>query len=240
VFVTSRGYRIGYQVFGSAGPALVLLHGFSMWGERWRDTGYVDALQGGFRLIVPDLIGHGQSDKPSDSAAYGAKNMASDVLSVLDDAGVERAHVWGYSMGAGMAEGLAVLAPGRVLSLVLGGAPFGLSVEQWRAEFPPTVPQTWEEMLGGLPPHVADFLKQHNDFAALQALRAADITDDFAVTITDLQAAPHPTLAYIGASEGWLDLARQQCAALPCRLEVVPGDHAMALPRCSPPAPASR
>ena len=229
MFVSSRGYRIRYQVFGSAGPALVLLHGFPMWGERWRDTGYVDALMDRFRVIVPDLIGHGQSDKPHDSVAYGRKNMASDVLSVLDDAGVERAHVWGYSMGASMAEALAVLAPSRVASLVLGGAPFGLTMEQRGAEFSSAVPQTWEDMLGGLPSAVIAFFQEHNDdFAALQALWAAYTTDDFAVTISDLQAVPHPTLAYAGADDYWLDLARQQSAALPCRLEIVPGDHATA------------
>jgi pimeloyl-ACP methyl ester carboxylesterase len=207
----------------------MLLHGFPMWGERWRDTGYVDALRDRFRVIVPDLIGHGRSDKPHDPGAYGRKSMASDVLSVLDDAGVERAHVWGYSMGARMAEALAVLAPGRVASLVLGGAPFGLTVEQWRAERSPTVPQTWEDMLSGLPPAVIAFFREHNDdFAALQARRAADFADDFAVTIGDLQAVPHPTLAYIGADDEWLDLTRQQSAALPCRLEIVPGDHALA------------
>jgi pimeloyl-ACP methyl ester carboxylesterase len=207
----------------------VLLHGFPMWGDRWLDTGYVDGLKDRFQVIVPDLIGHGRSDKPHDSVAYGRKNMAADVLSVLDDAGVERAHVWGYSMGASMAEAIAVLAPGRVASLVLGGAPFGLTVEQRGAEFSSTVPQTWEEMLGGLPSSVIAFFKEHNDdFAALQALWAAYTADDFAVTISDMQAAPHPTLAYVGADDEWLDLARQQAAALPCRLEIVPGDHAMA------------
>jgi pimeloyl-ACP methyl ester carboxylesterase len=155
--------------------------------------------------------------------------LASDVFSVLDDAGVERAHVWGYSMGARMAEALAVLAPGRVASLVLGGAPFGLTADQWPAERSPTVPQTWEEMLSGLPSSVIAFFRENNDdFAALQARRKADYADDFAVTISDLQAVPHPTFAYIGADDEWLDVARQQAAALPCRLGIVPGDHALA------------
>ena len=91
------------------------------------------------------------------------------------------------------------------------------------------VPQTWEDMLSGLPPAVIAFFREHNDdFAALQAWHAADFADDFAIAISDLRAAPHPTLAYIGADDEWLDLTRQQSAALPCRLEIVPGDHAMA------------
>jgi pimeloyl-ACP methyl ester carboxylesterase len=100
---------------------LVLLHGFPMWGDRWKDTGYVAELQDRYQVIVPDLLGFGQSDKPHEPAAYGMLNMASDVIAVLDTAGVARAHVWGYSMGAMVAEKVAVWAPGRVQSLLLGG-----------------------------------------------------------------------------------------------------------------------
>jgi hypothetical protein len=47
---------------------------------------------------VPDLLGFGQSDKPHQPADYGMPNLVSDVIAVLDAAGVERAHVWGYEM----------------------------------------------------------------------------------------------------------------------------------------------
>jgi pimeloyl-ACP methyl ester carboxylesterase len=122
MFVNSRGFRIRYQVSGS-GPVLVLLHGFPMWGDRWRDRGYVSVLQGRFHLVVPDLLGHGKSDKPHWPVDYGVPNLASDVIAVLDAAGVERAHVWGYSLGTMVAENLAVTVPDRVLSLTLGGSP---------------------------------------------------------------------------------------------------------------------
>jgi pimeloyl-ACP methyl ester carboxylesterase len=96
VFVISRGYRIRYQAFGE-GPVVVLLHGHPMWGDRWIDRGYVDGLQDRFRLIVPDLLGHGDSDKPHDPVAYGNPNIAADVLAILDAEGVDAAHLWGYS-----------------------------------------------------------------------------------------------------------------------------------------------
>jgi pimeloyl-ACP methyl ester carboxylesterase len=225
VFADSRGFRIRYQVWGS-GPALVLLHGFLMWGDRWRDTGYVSALENRFQVIVPDLLGHGESDKPHQPAAYGMANMASDVIAVLDAADADRAHVWGYSMGTSVAENLAVTVPGRVQSLLLGGFPPGLDGGERRAVTWPQLPQTWEEMLEGWPQPVADMFKAHNDFPAVQACLAA--LADSPTTITDLQAAPHPTLAYIGADDELADLTRQQCDALPCRLEVVPGEHVQA------------
>ncbi len=226
MFANSRGFRIRYQEWGS-GPALVLLHGFPMWGDRWRDAGYVGALERRFRVIVPDLLGHGQSDKPHESAAYGMPNMAADVVAVLDAAGADRAHVWGYSMGSKVAQNLAVIVPSRVISLVLGGYPPGLDRDQERAIRGTEVPQTWEEMLDGLPPAVIDMFRAHNDdFAAAQACLAALI--DTRATIANLQSVALPTLVYIGTDDERTDLTRQQCDAVPYRLEIVPGDHVQA------------
>ena len=205
----------------------MLLHGFPMWGDRWKDTGYVAELENRYQVIVPDLLGHGQSDKPHEPAAYGSANMAADVLAVLDAAGVDRAHVWGYSMGTTVAEKLAVSAPHRVLSLVLGGFPPGLDRDQWRADRGPERPQTWDDLLGGWPPPIYEMFRSHNDdleaLLACEAMIGANPT-----TLADLRSAPHPTLAYFGADDERVELARQQCDALPCRLEIVPGEHALA------------
>jgi pimeloyl-ACP methyl ester carboxylesterase len=73
----------------------VLLHGRPMWGGRWIDRGYVERLQESFRVLAPDLLGHGNSDKPHDPAAYGNPGIAADVLAVLDAESVDTAHVRG-------------------------------------------------------------------------------------------------------------------------------------------------
>jgi pimeloyl-ACP methyl ester carboxylesterase len=154
--------------------------------------------------------------------------MASDVVAVLDAADVDGAHVWGYSMGATVAEALAVSSPGRVLSLVLGGFPPGLDQEQMRALLgsePP--PETWDDLLGGWPPPIYEMFRTRNgDLEALLACNS--VIGDSPTTLADLRSAPHPTLAYIGADDALVELARQQCNALPCRLEIVPGEHALA------------
>jgi pimeloyl-ACP methyl ester carboxylesterase len=224
VIAHSRGFRVHYEVSG-AGPALVLIHGHPMWGERWRDRGYIAALENRYRLIVPDLLGYGDSDKPRDPTAYGAPNWASDVIKLLDTERVEQAHVWGYSMGAWVAETLAVTFPDRVLSLTLGGIPPGLDLSQRAERLGPAQPPmtSWEELLEGWPEPVIELYKAHNDLTAIQASVLS--LYDFATTIVDLQAAPHPTLAYIGAEEEYVDLARSQSETLPCQFEVVPGDH---------------
>jgi pimeloyl-ACP methyl ester carboxylesterase len=196
-----------------------------MWGERWRDRGYIAALESRYRLIVPDLLGYGESDKPHDPSAYGLPIWASDVITILDNEQVEQAHVWGYSMGAWVAENLAVAISDRVLSLTLGGMPPGLDLSQ-RAERlgPVQAPvSSWEELFEGWPEAVIETYKAHNDLMAIQVSHRSAY--DSATTIADLQAAPHPTLAYIGAEEEYVDLARCQSEALPCQFEVVPGDH---------------
>jgi len=199
-----------------------------MWGDRWKDTGYVAELAGRYQVIVPDLLGHGQSDKPHQSAAYGTPNMASDVIAVLDAVGVDQAHVWGYSMGAIVAEKLAVSAPGRVLSLVLGGFPPGLDRDQRRAVHWSEPPQTWDDIIGGWPPPIYEMFRAHNDDLEALVACATAMVADVPTTLADLRAAPHPTLAYIGADDERAELARLQCDALPCRLEIVRGEHALA------------
>ena len=66
------GLRIHYEVVGSGSP-LVLYHGLTGSGQRWRDTGYVAGLVEDYRLILIDARGHGESDKPHDQEAYGRR-----------------------------------------------------------------------------------------------------------------------------------------------------------------------
>ena len=93
-FATNDGIRIHYEVEGAGAP-LVLFHGLTGSGERWRDTGYVSGLANDYRLILIDARGHGQSDKPHDPASYAREIQAADVVAVLDDLGVDRAHFLG-------------------------------------------------------------------------------------------------------------------------------------------------
>jgi len=110
--VDVNGVGIEYQVTGQGRP-VVLLHGFPDSGRLWRHQ--VTALaEAGFRVIVPDLRGYGLSDKTSEVEAYSLPLLAGDVMAVLADAGVERAHVVGHDWGAALAWAIASLAPGTV------------------------------------------------------------------------------------------------------------------------------
>jgi pimeloyl-ACP methyl ester carboxylesterase len=116
----NHGVRIHYRVEGD-GPPLVLQHGYTQSVVDWDDAGYVAALRDEFRLILIDSRGHGASDKPHDPAAYTLDKRAGDVVAVLDDLGISKAHFWGYSMGSWIGFGMAKHAPARVDRLVLGG-----------------------------------------------------------------------------------------------------------------------
>src|SRR6266516_1695806 len=84
------------------GQPVLLLHGFPDSSRLWRHQ--VPALVGaGMRVIAPDLRGFGQSDKPEAVEEYGVARSVADVLAVLDELGVEHAHVVGHDWGAGVA-----------------------------------------------------------------------------------------------------------------------------------------
>lgn len=113
------GARIYYEVEGD-GPPLVYQYGFLWWIGYVRELGYTDVLAGEYRLILIDARGHGRSDKPHEPEAYGQR-MADDVVAVLDDLSIEKAHISGYSMGGEIALRVGRDAPERVHSLIVGG-----------------------------------------------------------------------------------------------------------------------
>ncbi len=109
------GVKLAYQVSGEGFP-LVLLSGQAN-NHHWWDSVRADfaAL---YRTITFDYRGTGDSDTPDEP--YTTRGFALDVLAVLDALGVERAHVYGTSMGGRVAQWLAADHPERVAALVLG------------------------------------------------------------------------------------------------------------------------
>jgi pimeloyl-ACP methyl ester carboxylesterase len=130
-FANNQGVRIHYEVEGQ-GPPLVLQHGFGSTLYDWYQGGYVDGLNDDYRLILVDARGHGQSDKPHDPSAYAMAELVGDIVAVLDDLGVARAHYFGHSLGAGIGFGIAKYAPQRFESLIIhGGGPPESREDPW-------------------------------------------------------------------------------------------------------------
>ena len=125
--VNNEGVKIYYVVEGEGEP-IIMLHGFPGSHEEWRP--YIDSLKETYQLIVPDLRGNGQSDKPHDSESYLSNRFTSDIVTILDNLDIDRAHCWGYSFGGYIAFCLSRDYPERFRSYIIGGAqPIGQTKE---------------------------------------------------------------------------------------------------------------
>ena len=99
------------------GEAVVMLHGWPDTADLWR--GQVEPLsRGGFHVLAPDLRGRGRSASPDRVGDYRVTKSVGDVVAILDDAGIDRAHVVAHDWGAAVGWALAISAPDRVRSLV--------------------------------------------------------------------------------------------------------------------------
>jgi pimeloyl-ACP methyl ester carboxylesterase len=112
--VSVDGLRIHLAEAGE-GPPLILLHGLGVTHETWAPT--IEALAAGWRVIAPDLPGHGRSSKPD--APYTIDFFAGIVRSLGRALDVEQAVVIGNSMGGRIAIELAIAYPRFVRGLVL-------------------------------------------------------------------------------------------------------------------------
>lgn len=121
-FFDSAGVRIRYTFDGPAdAPPVLLVHGYSASGDlNWRIPGVIRELEKTFRVITPDVRGHGKSDKPTESSDYGVK-MVDDMVRLLDHLQLQRVHMVGYSMGGMITLKLATQHPQRLHSAVIGG-----------------------------------------------------------------------------------------------------------------------
>ena len=128
--IVSNGHHYNVEVSG-AGEPLILLHGFSGDCSTWQEAAV--QLGDGFQLVVPDLLGHGASDHPADAKFYRMGAVAADIIDLLNQLSINKAHLAGYSMGGRLALFLALRYRERFKSLVLESASPGLAIEDERA-----------------------------------------------------------------------------------------------------------
>ncbi|MBL8901511.1 MAG: alpha/beta fold hydrolase [Planctomycetes bacterium] len=191
----SAGIELRYRELGSGTPVL-LLHGYtddlSMWGP------VADDLARELRVVVPDLRGFGRSTKLRDPAQAGPREMAGDLVRLLDHLALPSAHFVGYSMGALVAAHLALEHPRRVESAVLVAGPFYPDVASARGELLPFVAA--QERGEGLLPFLAWILPTW-ERAPLAALAAQLATaNDPGALIAALRAIPEQPLDWSQAA----------------------------------------
>jgi len=213
-YAENKGIRIYYQVEGW-GPPLVLVHGFTDNLEGWREYGYVEELKNEHRVVLLDSRGHGASDKPHDPQAYSLEQRTTDVLTVLDDLGIDEAHYFGYSLGGWVGLGLAKYAPKRIRTMIIGGAqPYGQSMQLYRQALAGGI-EGWlavvEKMLGS--PASAETKERFlsNDIRALLASVANDRPDISRI----LPTTTMPCLLYAGEADPLCPLIERCGSELP-------------------------
>ena len=113
-----NGFQLYYEERGGGEP-LLLLHGGTGIGADWKLV-FTGGDPDGFRVIVPDLRGHGRSTNPS--RAFTFRQAAKDMFALLDRLGIQRVKAIGLSMGAKTLLHMATEQPGRVDAMVLVSA----------------------------------------------------------------------------------------------------------------------
>jgi pimeloyl-ACP methyl ester carboxylesterase len=126
-FFHHDGFDLAFIDRGDGEPVL-LIHGFgSSHIVNWVTPGWVKTLtEAGYRVIAFDNRGHGASSKSYEPEDYRARKMAGDAAALLDQLGILRAHVMGYSMGARIAAFMALEYPEKVATLIFGGLGEGM------------------------------------------------------------------------------------------------------------------
>jgi pimeloyl-ACP methyl ester carboxylesterase len=258
--LTIHGHEMSYRRAGE-GPTLLLIHGMAGSSTTWREV--MPALAEHFDVIAPDLLGHGESDKPKGDYSLGAfASGLRDLMVVLD---VPHATVVGQSLGGGVALQLAYQHPEMVERLVLVCAG-GLGREvSWILKaltlpgtefvmpvlFPPIVRRKGDELSdllhrkGLRAPRIAEMWTAYsrltesaNRAAFVRTLRAVVDPGGQSVSAQDrLYLAAHmPTLIIWGANDPIIPVEHGRAAheAIPgSRLEIF--DHAGHFPHVEQP-----
>jgi 3-oxoadipate enol-lactonase len=206
------GARLHYEAFGRRDtPAVLMIQGLGADKHGWDMQRF--ALARSYRVIAFDNRGAGRSDKPF--SPYSLEQMADDAVAVLDDAGVEAAHVVGASMGGAISQLMCVKHPTRVLSLTL--ACTACRNQPWRRELLEHWMQTAQERgMGAMAGEAARWIMAprsfrrlvptfgwlgplamgrptHSFVAQVRAILAAD--DEMADLLTSIHV---PTLVVVG------------------------------------------
>jgi pimeloyl-ACP methyl ester carboxylesterase len=224
-WTASDGVRLAYHELGQGRPA-VLLHGlFSDANMNWIRFGHAERIaEQGFRVIMPDLRAHGQSDKPHGQQYYPKGILARDLRELIAMLGLAEFDLGGFSLGArttveGVGEGL------RPRRAILGGAGLdGLRNWKRRKTFFLDAIAMFDRVQRGDPHWLSiQFMKSQG----VDRIAAAQLLESFEDAFMSwLEAFTMPTLVVCGDQDDDNGSAEELANVLPNALfEEVPGTH---------------
>jgi N-formylmaleamate deformylase len=193
--VKTNGIELSVAEYGKNGPSLVLMHGIGSRYVSWWPV--IGPLADHFRLIIPDLRGHGDSDKPA--TGYLFSDYAADLEGLLAAYEIDRPFVLGHSLGAMTAITWANKHPAQAVRIVL--------------EDPPTTTgrgdidmlQGWLTLSSGtIDEAIAVYRERFPDWTEEERYRRAiSITSTAPGVFQDLIVA-----VYAGGYPDWIELSR--------------------------------
>jgi pimeloyl-ACP methyl ester carboxylesterase len=223
-FESFDGVALAYEISGDGVP-VVLLHGYAADAfVTWVRPGVVDALaREGYRAIVLDQRGHGDSDKPHDAESYADGAMVRDAQALLDHLGLDACLGVGYSMGARNILQL-LTQDARIRAAVLGGIGSNMLHDRGFGD------AIADAMVAEDKSTVTDrFARSFRDFADLtradrQALAA--IMRNSRMAVADPSAVNVPVLVLCGDNDPMVGDPQELADAIPgAKAAVVGGTH---------------
>src|SRR6266852_9097558 len=141
--IETNGLRMHLAEQGTS-PLILLCHGFPELWYSWRYQ-FSTLAQAGYHVVAPDLRGYGQTDRPTEIAAYTLLHMVGDLVGLLDALGEQQAILISHDWGANVAWHAALMRPDLFPALVTMSAPYipRSPLHGARATLRPT--QSWQQ-----------------------------------------------------------------------------------------------
>jgi pimeloyl-ACP methyl ester carboxylesterase len=224
-FVAPDGVRLAYRVVGSGRP-LVLFHGYiSTATTNWIRYGHAELLADrGFQVVMPDLRGHGDSDRPHDASAYPPDVLTSDALALVAHLGLTDYDVGGYSLGGRTVVRMIVGGATPSRACVVGvGLDDVVSAAERSSYYRHVLSRLGTFEVGSAEWHVEAFLRTvSGDPEALLLLLDSWVDTPLA----PIAAVSTPTAVIVGDADDRVEGARDLADVLPVSTyAVVPGTH---------------
>ncbi len=196
------GVLICYQSTGT-GPALLLSHGYGATSGMW--AGQLEVLSKSHQLITWDMRGHGQSDSPSDPAAYSEEATVADMAALLDACNISSAAIAGLSLGGYMSLAFHLAHPERTDALLLFDTGPGYrrdeGRERWNASAVRTAESFERRGLDALGQSAEVQVASHRSAAGLALAARGMLAQRDARVIESLPSIAVPTLVLVGADD---------------------------------------